>query len=105
MDGAALDIKNGVLVESQPKILFVTLPVLFVTVNHVREQRKVEAAMFGPQGPYQAALYKYAVRGDGYPGNPDIKNFIVFVNLKCPPEKGPLHWGIRGLALFCNSGD
>lgn len=61
--------------------------------------------MFGPQGPYQAPLYKYAVRGDGYPGNPDIKNFIFFVNLKCSPEKGPLHWGLRGLALFCNSGN
>ena len=48
-------------------------------------------------------MYKYVVRGDGYPGNPDIKNFIVKVNLKCTVEKQPLHWGLRGLCVLCNT--
>ena len=77
---------------------------LFVTVNHFAAQRKVVREMFGPQGPYEAPTYKYAVRGDGYPGNPDIKNFFFFVQLKCTPDKPPLHWGLRGLALFAISG-
>ena len=64
---------------------------------------QVEKVMFGPQGPYQAPLYKYVVRGDGYPGNPDIKNFVFKVNLKCTADKPPLHWGLRGLCLLCNT--
>ena len=80
-----------------------TLPVLFVTVNHFAAQRKVVREMFGPQGPYEAPTYKYSVRGDGYPGNPDIKNFVVLVNLKCTMEKPPLHWGLRGLCILCNT--
>ena len=43
-------------------------------------------------------MYKYVVRGDGYPGNPDIKNFIVKVNLKCTVEKQPLHWGLSQIS-------
>ena len=92
-------------VASAPKILYTPLPVLFVTVNHFAAQRKVVREMFGPQGPYEAPTYKYAVRGDGYPGNPDIKNFFFFVQLKCTPDKPPLHWGLRGLALFAISGN
>lgn len=104
MDGGAFDIKQNIIIESTPKILFVDLPVLFVSANHYAAQRKVDKDIYGPQGPYALPLYKYAVRGDGYPGNPDIKNFIFFVRLKCTMEKDPLHWGIRGLALFCNGG-
>ena len=103
MDGGDWDLKAGITVESIPKILFTALPVLFVSANHKREQDKVEKVMFGPQGPYQAPLYKYVVRGDGYPGNPDIKNFVFKVNLKCTAEKPPLHWGLRGLCLLCNT--
>jgi len=105
MDGGAYDIKNSVIVESVPKILFVDLPVMLVSAAHFNIQKKKNKEDFGPQGPYMAPTYKYAVRGDGYPGNPDIKNFIFYVNLKCTPEKNPLHWGLRGLALFCNSGN
>ena len=60
---------------------------LFVTVNHFAAQRKVVREMFGPPGPYEAPTYKYSVRGDGYPGNPDIENFFFFVQLKCTMEK------------------
>jgi len=105
MDGGAFDIKAGQLVESVPKILYVDLPVLHVTANHFIAQKKDDKEMYGPQGPYPVPCYKYAVRGDGFPGNPDIKNFIFFCNLKCTMEKDPLHWGLRGFALFCNSGN
>jgi dynein heavy chain len=105
MDGGAFDIKAGILCESTPKILFVDLPVTLISANHYATQKKINKDMYGPQGPYSAPVYKYAVRGDGYPGNPDIKNFIFFLNLKCDAGKDPLHWGIRGLCLFCNSGN
>jgi len=105
MDGGAFDVKAGVLCESTPKILFVDLPVTLISANHFAVQKRINKDMYGPQGPYSTPVYKYAVRGDGYPGNPDIKNFIFFLNLKCYAVKDPLHWGIRGLCLFCNSGN
>ena len=105
MDGGAYDIKAQVITESTPKILYVDLPVLWVSANKFDLQRRKNKELYGPQGPYPAPTYKYAVRGDGYPGNPDIKNFIFYINLKCTMEKDPLHWGLRGLAIFCNSGN
>jgi len=105
MDGGTFDIKAGMLVESSPKILVTELPVLLVSANHFLAQRKVNKEIYGPQGPYPAPTYKYAVRGDGYPGNPDIKNYIFIINLKCDAVKDPLHWGLRGFACYCNSGN
>ena len=105
IDGGTFDIKAGTCVESTPKILVTELPVMLISANHFAAQKKVNKEIYGPQGPYSSPTYKYAVRGDGYPGNPDIKNFIFFINLKCTMEKDPLHWGIRGFATYCNSGN
>ena len=48
--------------------------------------------------PHECPVYKYPVRGDGYPGNPDIKCFIFYVTLKCTVEKprDPLDAARRG---------
>merc|ERR1711977_427289 len=87
LDGAALDNKQGLLVESVPKTLIVPLPVLFVSglVRDEAVKRRIE--LFGKHGPYECPVYKYPVRGDGYPGNPDISCFIFYVTLKCTVEK------------------
>ena len=52
LDGAALDNKQGLLVESVPKTLIVPLPVLFVSglVRDEAVKRRVE--LFGKHGPY-----------------------------------------------------
>ena len=91
-----------VVVESVPKTLIVPLPVLFVSglVRDEAVKRRVE--LFGKHGPYECPVYKYPVRGDGYPGNPDIKCFIFYVTLKCTPEKPRNHWTLRGVALLAN---
>jgi dynein heavy chain len=102
LDGAALDNKQGLLVESVPKTLIVPLPVLFVSglVRDEAVKRRIE--LFGKHGPYECPVYKYPVRGDGYPGNPDIKCFIFYVTLKCTVEKPKNHWTLRGVALLAN---
>ena len=95
LDGAAWSRQEGHLVESQPKALFVTLPVLYVTGNAKKEEDKARKEMFGSVGPYECPVYKYASRGDRY--------FIFFANLKCTAEKYPNKWGLRGVCLACNT--
>jgi len=102
LDGAALDIKQGLLVESEPKKLITMLPVLFVSGLIRDEALKRQTELYGKHGPYACPVYKYPVRGDGYPGNPDIKDFIFYVTLKCTVDKPKNHWTLRGAALLTN---
>ena len=94
LDGGAWSKHEGHLVESEPKKLFVPLPVLFVTGNAKIPEEKARRDMFGVQGPYEAPVYKYASRTDRY--------FIFYANLKCTAEKYPNYWALRGVALLCN---
>jgi len=94
LDGGAWSRHDGTLVESEPKKLFVPLPVLFVTGNARGPEEKARREMFGVQGPYEAPVYKYATRTDRY--------FIFYANLKCTQEKYPNYWALRGVALLCN---
>ena len=95
LDGGAWGKHEGTLVESAPKILFVGLPVLFVTGNIKKDEEVFKKRYFGPQGPYEAPCYKYSMRTDRY--------FIFYVNLKCTAEKYPNYWALRGVALLANT--
>ena len=95
LDGATWSRSEGNLVESQPKVLFVPAPVLFVTGNTRKEEEKVKKEMFGPVGPYECPVYKYANRTDRY--------FIFSANLKCTAERYPNKWALRGVAMLCNT--
>lgn len=95
LDGAAWSRHEGHLVESQPKTLFVPLPILYVTGNSRKDEEKSKRELFGTVGPYECPVYKYASRTDRY--------FIFFTNLKCTVEKYPNKWALRGVALLCNA--
>jgi len=95
LDGAAWNRPESLLVESEPKKLFVPLPVLYVTANSKTEQAKLRREMFGQQGPYECPVYKYPKRTDRF--------FIFFVTLRTTTEKPPSHWILRGVALLCNT--
>ncbi len=95
LDGAAWSRSEGNLVESQPKVLFVPAPVLFVTGNTRKEEERAKREIFGPVGPYECPVYKYACRTDRY--------FIFFANLKCTVERYPNKWALRGVAMLCNT--
>jgi dynein heavy chain, axonemal len=52
IDGAAWSKSEGCLVESMPKVLFTSLPVMLVSANTKKDQDKVVRDIFGAQGPY-----------------------------------------------------
>jgi dynein heavy chain len=81
-------------VESEPKQLYVPLPVLFVTANLKEEERKSRREQFGQHGPYECPCYKYRARTDRY--------LIFNVNLRCTSDRNPSFWTLRGAALLCN---
>jgi len=94
LDGCAWNKHDGVMVDSEPKKLFVDLPILQVSANTINEQNKVNQEMFGSIGPYKCPCYKYPARTDRY--------LIFMVNLKCTAEKNPNYWVLRGACLLCN---
>jgi dynein heavy chain len=95
LDGAAWSRHDNCLVESEPKKLFVPLPVLLVTANKKSLEESSKKETFGPQGAYECPCYKYSMRTDRY--------FIFYVNLKCTAEKYPNYWALRGVALLANA--
>jgi dynein heavy chain len=94
LDGAAWSRAESNLVESEPKQLYVPLPVLYVTANLKEEERKSRREQFGQQGPYECPCYKYRARTDRY--------LIFNVNLRCTSDRNPSFWILRGAALLCN---
>jgi dynein heavy chain len=95
LDGAAWSRQSGTLVESQPKALFSSAPVIYITGNARKDEERAKKEMFGAIGPYECPVYKYATRTDRY--------FIFSANLKCTADKYPNKWALRGVALLCNT--
>ena len=95
MEGAGWDRHGCQLQESEPKTLYVQLPILLCSANHKIEEARIRKEMYGVQGPYDCPCYKYRARTDRY--------FIFLVTLKCTPEKNPAFWTLRGTALSCNT--
>ncbi|XP_077975281.1 dynein axonemal heavy chain 8-like [Styela clava] len=84
LDGAAWDRRNCRLMESQPKVLFVPLPVVHMfAVNST-----------APKDPalYPCPVYKKPCRTD--------LTYITAVYLKT--QQKPTHWIMRGVALLCD---
>lgn len=95
LEGAAWSREAGTLVESEPKVLFVPLPVLWVSANKREDELKVRKEIYGANGPYECPCYKYRSRTDRY--------FIFMVTLKATLEKNPAFWTMRGAGLLCNT--
>ena len=95
LEGCAWSKDQQMLVESEPKILFVQLPVLMVSANLKSEELRQRKDVYGSHGPYECPCYKYRSRTDRY--------LIFIVNLKCTQEKNPNFWILRGVGLLCNT--
>jgi dynein heavy chain len=95
LEGAAWSKDHQQIWESEPKILYVPLPVLHVSANLKSEETRLRKDAYGPQGPYECPCYKYRSRTDRF--------FIFYVNLKCSVEKNPSFWTLRGVGLLCNT--
>lgn len=83
------------LVESKPKELFSSVPVMYVTAV-TKAQRKALSGDYGPHGGFDCPVYKYSLRTDKY---------IIFLVTLAARSKHPSHWTLRGVALLCGSGD
>lgn len=83
------------LVESKPKELFSSVPVMYVTAI-TKAQRKGLSGDYGPHGGFDCPVYKYALRTDKY---------IIFLVTLAARTRPPSHWTLRGVALLCGSGD
>lgn len=88
MEGANWSRQDGRLEESEPKQLFVSMPVIFVTAATARELKSM-GVVYGPYGPYNSAVYKYPKRNDRY---------LIF-RLFLKTELHPYHWKLRGVCL------
>lgn len=95
IEGCAWSKEQQMVVESEPKTLFVPLPVLLVSANLKTEEMRVRKDAYGSQGPYDCPCYKYRTRTDRY--------YVFMVTLKCTVEKNPAFWTLRGVALLCNT--
>jgi len=95
LDGGAWNKGDKMLQEQEPKKLFVPLPVVHVSSATKPIQTKVNREMFGAWGAYESPVYKYFSRTDRF--------FIFFINLRCTQDKNPIFWGLRGVALLCNT--
>jgi len=92
LEGCGWGRSEGSLVESEPKKLFVSLPVLFVTAL-TKAQKKNRSGDYGPYGGYECPCYKYPARTG--------RHFIFMVTLPTKEQK-PGHWILRGVALLCH---
>ena len=93
LEGAGWSKQDISLIESAPKTLFVTLPVLFCTAV-TKSQKKSMENDYGPNGGYECAVYKYPRRTD---------RFYIFSVTLATREKAPSHWIMRGVALLAST--
>ncbi|KAG9416836.1 hypothetical protein AC1031_001228 [Aphanomyces cochlioides] len=57
-------------------------------------EMKSRKELYGSIGPFECPCYKYPMRTDRY--------IIFMVTMKCPQNRPPRHWGLRGVALLCS---
>ena len=91
LEGAAFDRRQGHLIESEPKELYTSLPVLHVTAM---SKAKAAAKKRELGSLYQCPVYKYAQRGD---------NNLIFIADLATGDSSKNHWCLRGTALLCNT--
>jgi len=89
IEGARWNRQEGKLDESEPKKLFVPMPVIYVTAMTLKDVKN-QSGTYGQHGPYNAAVYKYPRRNDRY---------LIFRLLLKTTTEHPFHWRLRGVCL------
>lgn len=87
MEGGRWNRQEQKLDESEPKKLFVQMPVIYVTAVQAKDRKK--ASEYGNYGPYDCAVYKYPKRNDRY---------MIF-RMLMKTEVTPALWKLRGVCL------
>lgn len=93
LDGAGWDRPRVHLVESQPRILFQAMPVIWLVPLRRTDLEERHA--------FECPVYKTAERRGVLATTGHSSNFVVAMRLNCAPETQPSHWVLRGAALLC----
>jgi dynein heavy chain len=92
MEGARWNRQEQRLDESEPKKLYVLMPVIFVTAMTLKDVKN-QGVSYGTHGPYNCAVYKYPRRNDRY------LIFRLLLKTGGGPQDHPYHWRLRGVCL------
>mmetsp|Transcript_83057 Transcript_83057/g.146646 ORF Transcript_83057/g.146646 Transcript_83057/m.146646 type:complete len:94 (-) Transcript_83057:51-332(-) len=92
MEGARWNRQDNRVDESEPKKLFMAMPVIHVSATTLRDIKAMNLN-FGPHGPFNTPVYKYPRRNDRY---------LIF-RLLLPTEQHPFHWKLRGVCLVAQT--
>jgi dynein heavy chain len=85
IDGASWDRKNCQLTDSQPKVLYTSLPIIHLYANNSTEERDKRL--------YQCPIYRKPRRTD--------LEYVAMVELRT--NTAPEKWTMRGVALLCDT--
>jgi len=94
MEGGRWNRQEGKLDESEPKKLFTSMPVIYVTAMTAKDLKSA-GLNYGQFGPYNCAVYKYPKRNDRY--------LIFRLFLKTDEKNHPFHWRLRGVCLVAQT--
>lgn len=92
IEGGRWNRQDSRIEESEPKKLFPTMPVIYVTAINMKDLKGM-GLNYGPHGPYNTAVYKYPKRNDRY---------LIF-RMLLRTELHPFHWKLRGVCLVAQT--
>jgi dynein heavy chain len=95
LEGARWCRDKLVIAESHPKILFDTIPVVWMKPG--------EISKFQPKTIYHCPCYKTSARRGTLSTTGHSTNFVI--NLELSSDKEPIHWINRGVASLCQLDD
>ncbi len=97
MEGARWDADARGIAESQPKVLFSAMPVLYVSAvdskNKSNNNKAQTAVVVVVRDAYECPVYKYRCRQD---------RFHIFTVPLPSAGRRPAHWVLRAVALLCS---
>lgn len=99
MEGAAWDHSLHYLNESQPKILYSTVPYIWLVPNNEKKDYDADSSV------YETPVYKTSRRAGTLSTTGHSTNFVMSMYLPIAPHHRPDHWVKRGVAALTQLND